>query len=253
MAVSLVVFAVVVGGASLGAFLRGVVPKDHMSDESKDIIKVGIGLIAMLSALVLGLLVASAKSSFDTKSEEIKESAAQIILLDRNLRRYGPEAKQVRDLIQRAIVSKFNLSWVESNSQPESRAPDEDAPEVGSIEEVQHMVRALSPTNDAQRALQSRALQLISDLSQTRWLLLEQKGSSIPIPFLVVLVLWLAVLFGTMGLLAPRNGTVYSVIFFCALSVSSAIFLILELDRPFEGLLRISDAPLRTAISQLNR
>ena len=84
-------------------------------------------------------------------------------------------------------------------------------------------------------------------------LLIEQSGSSIPLPFLVLLVLWLAVIFASLGLFAPRNGTVYAVMLVCALSASSAIFLILEMDQPFEGLLEISDAPLRNAVIQLNR
>jgi Protein of unknown function (DUF4239) len=253
VAISLVVFVVVLGGAVLGALLRSAVPKHHLSDESKDAIKVGIGLIATLAALVLGLLVASAKSSYDTKSEEIKESAAKIIVLDRSLRQYGPETKPARDALQRALTSRVNLTWVESDSQLESRAPSEGAPEAGTAEGLQHMLTALSPANDGQRAIQSRALQLSSDLAQMRWLLFAQKGSSIPTPFLVVLVSWLAVIFGSLGLFAPRNATVYSVIFVCALSVSGAIFLILEMDRPFEGLLKISDVPLRSAIDQLKR
>jgi hypothetical protein len=253
LAVSLVALALLVGGVLLGAFLRAVLPKHHVSDESKDVIKIGLGLIATLSALVLGLLVASAKSSYDTKSEEIKVSAAKIIVLDRSLRQYGPETKPARDALQRALTSKINLSWVESDNQFKSPAPPEGAPEAGTTEELQHMLITLSPANEYQRALQSRALQLSGDLAQTRWLLLAQRGSSIPAPFLVVLVSWLAVIFCSLGLFAPRNGTVYTLIFVCALSVSGAIFLILELDRPFEGLLRISDAPVRSAISQLNR
>jgi Protein of unknown function (DUF4239) len=253
VAVSLVAFAIVLGGALLGALLRGALPKHHLNDESKDTIKVGIGLIATLAALVLGLLVASAKSSYDTKSEEIKESAAKIIVLDRSLRQYGPETKPARDALQRAITSRVNLTWVEFDNQLESRAASEGAPEAGTAEEFQHMLTGLSPANDGQRAIQSRALQLSSDLAQTRWLLFTQKGSSIPTPFLVVLVLWLSVIFGSLGLFAPRNATVYSVVFVCALSVSGAIFLILEMDRPFEGLLKISDAPLRSAIDQLKR
>jgi hypothetical protein len=253
LTVSVVVFAVVILGASLGAFLRGVLPKHHMSDESKDAVKLGIGLIVTLTALVLGLLVSAAKSSFDKKSAEIKESAAMIILLDRTLRQYGPETAQVRGLIRRAVVAKANLSWVENDIPPQEPATTGKPAEGSDIEDVQQIVSALAPTSNPQRALQSRALQLAGELAQTRWLLLEQRGSSIPIPFLVVVVFWLAVIFGGVGLLAPRNGTVYSVILVCALSVSGAIFLILELDQPFAGLMSISDGPVRSAIMELGR
>src|SRR4030095_14472984 len=179
------------------------------------------------------------------------ESAAKLILLDRTLRQYGPETRPLRDRIQRAVMAKVNLSWVESANS--SRPPADGVAEAGTAEELHDMLIALSPANDNQRALRSRAQQLGSDLAQTRWLLLEQRGSSIPAPFLVVLVIWLAVIFGSLGLFAPRNATVYTVIFVCALSVSGAILLILEMDRPFEGLLRISDAPMRTAINEMKQ
>jgi hypothetical protein len=251
LVVSLFVFAVVLAGAVLGAVLRAVLPSHHLSDESKDVVKVGIGLIATLAALVLGLLVASGKASYDRKTEEIRESAAKLILLDRTLRQYGPEANGLRDQIRRTITSKVNLSWIDSASQ--DRLPAEGTAPAGTTEELQDMLVALSPANDSQRALRSRAMQLGSELAQTRWLLVEQKGHSTPTPFLVMLVLWLAVIFGSLGLFAPRNATVYSVVIVCALSVSGAILLILEMDRPFEGLLKISDAPLRSAISQMSR
>jgi len=121
------------------------------------------------------------------------------------------------------------------------------------LDEIQRMLNGLSPAREGQRALQSQSVLLLRDLAHARWLLVAQKGSSIPLPFLVVLVFWLAVIFASLSLLAPRNGTVHTIIVVCALSVSSAIFLILELDRPFDGLLRLSDAPLQNAIAQLDR
>ena len=84
-------------------------------------------------------------------------------------------------------------------------------------------------------------------------MLYEQSRSSIPMPFLVVLVSWLAVIFAILGLLAPRNGTVYVVILVCALSVSTAVYLILEMDQPFEGILQISSAPLQSALTEIAR
>lgn len=234
----------------MGAILRGILPEHHLSKESRDIANLGTGLIATLAAMVLGLLVASAKNSFDTKSEEIKQGAAKIILLDRNLRHYGPEISEVRDLLRHLAAGKADLSWIEDIDRP---AGARLAPSAAALEAIQQKLRALSPTNDAQRELQKRALVLCADLAQTRWMLFEQRGSSIPMPFLVVLVLWLAVIFATFGLFAPRNGTVFAVILACALSVSSAIFLILELDRPFDGLLKISDAPVRDAIAEISR
>jgi hypothetical protein len=253
LAISVVVFAVLMGSALLGSFLKAALPEHHLSDESKDIVKVGIGLLVTLSALVLGLLVASAKSSLDTKSEEIQQAAAKIILLDRTLRQFGSEADPARNRLREFLTSKVDLAWVKGDA----RTPGSDAatgrPIIQGIEEFQALLTALSPITDTQRLLRARALQLSDDLAQTRWLLIEQSGSSIPTPFLVVLVFWLAMIAACLGVFAPRNATVMAVSLVCTLSVASAIFLILELDRPFEGLMRISDAPLRIAIIRLNQ
>jgi hypothetical protein len=121
------------------------------------------------------------------------------------------------------------------------------------IEAIYDKIAELTPQSDAQRSVQSQALAQALDLGQRRLLLFEQLGSSIPVPFLVVLVFWLCIIFASFGLFAPRNATVITVLCVCALSVSGAIFLILELDRSFEGLLQVSSAPLRTALAQLGR
>jgi hypothetical protein len=247
--ISFIVFACVLGGAVLGMFMRSVLPKHHVNEDSKYIFKLGMGLLATLAALVLGLLIASAKSSYDVKEDEIKQSAAKIILLDRTLRHYGPEADQARAVLRHVAAAETDLTWMESGLQIGVRS----AAASSGIEEVQEKLRVLVPANNAQTWLQTRGLQLSSELAQMRWLSIDQHRGSIPTPFLVALVFWLAVIFCSFGLFAPRHGTIYAVIFACALSVSSAIFLILELDRPFEGLLTISETPLREAIAELNR
>ena len=253
LAISAIVFAVVLGGAWLGALIGRALPKHHLSEESRDVIKVGVGFLATLAALVLGLLIASAKNSFDTRSEEIHQVASKIILIDRNLRQCGVAADPAREMMRRMLTAKVDLTWVKGEISAAKSGANAGAPPILGIEEFQDLIRALSPTSDAQGLLKTRILQLGEDIAQTRWLLIEQTGSSIPMPFLVVLVLWLAVIAGGLSLFAPRNATVTAVSVICALSFASAIFLILELDRPFEGLLRISDAPLRNALAYVNR
>jgi len=250
--VSLGIFAAIVCASIAGTLLRGFLPAHHTDDASRDVIKIGMGLIATLSALVLGLLVASAKGSFSTKADEIQASAADIILLDHSLRQYGDETREIRALLKKVLESKVALKWVEEDDSADAAVPNS-APRARNIDEGQRMIAELSPTNEMQRAAQSQSLLRLQNLANTRWLLIAQKGSSIPTPFLVVLVFWFVVIFGSLSLLAPRNATVYAVIAVCALSVSSAIFLLLELDQPFDGLLRISDAPLRSAIIQVDQ
>ena len=119
--------------------------------------------------------------------------------------------------------------------------------------EIVNKIQALSPQNDAQRAVQVQASGLAIDLGKLRWLMLEQESTSISIPLLAVLVFWLAIVFGSFGLFAPPNATVIATLFLCALSVSGAIFLILEMYTPFQGLIQISDAPVRTALAHLGQ
>jgi hypothetical protein len=232
----------------LAMFVHSALPEEHLSSDSKDVVKLGIALIATMSALVLSLLVASAKSSFDTRSNQLVQVSADMIMLDRALARYGPETKVARSLLQRSVAATVERFW-----------PVEGAkrivfdPGASPVEALYDKIEALSPQSDAQRSMQSQALTLAADVGRTRLLLFEHLATSIPVPFLVVLVFWLCIIFASFGLFAPRNGTVIAVLCVCALSVSGAIFLILELDRSFEGLLQVSDAPLRAALAQLGR
>jgi hypothetical protein len=248
-AISVVVFGSVMGGALFGAFLRRVLPGHHLSTESKDVIKVATGLVATLVALLLGLLIASAKSSFDTKSEEIKYGATKIILLDRDLRRFGPGAGEARKLLRRVVASRLERPWGEESLRSLGQAPPGQA---ATLEDVGENIRGLSPADESQRWLQARALQLSADLSQTRWLLVQQAGSTISTPFVVVVVSWLVLIFAGLGLLGPENATVRVIIVLCAIAVSTAVLLILELDRPFEGFITLSKDPLLSALAHLD-
>ena len=249
-AIGSITFACVFGGALLGMLLRTLLPEHHLSPDSRDVMKLGMGLLATTAALVLGLLIASAKGAFDTQNTEVKQAAANVLLLDRTLAHYGPETKEIRDLIRRAVAFRLALTWPEDASQPARLEAPEMTP---TLEGIGDAIRALSPQSHAQRGLQSRALELIGDVERTRWLLFGGAGDSIPIPFLVVLIFWITVLFVSFGLFAPPNGTVVAVLFVSALSISTAIYLIVELDRPFAGLMKISSAPLRYTLSHLGQ
>jgi hypothetical protein len=249
-AIAVIVFACVFGSALLGLSLRALLPEHHLSSESKDVVKLAMGLIATMAALVLGLLTASAKSSFDVQNAETVHSAADIIRLDRALARYGPETKEIRDLLKKAVAFRIHLTWPEDGSAPANLG----SPEVTrATEGLEDKIRELSPRNELQREFKSQALQISGELLATRWLRIEQLSNPVPLLFLVVLVFWLSILFGTFGLFAPRNTTVIVALVLCAVAVSGSTFLILEMHRPFEGLMKISPAPLRYALSQLGQ
>lgn len=248
--VALIVFACVFSGALIGNFLRAIVPEQHLTEASKDVIKLGIALIVTMTALVLGLMIADAKSSYDAQDEAVKHTAAKLLLLDRVLSNYGPETKDARDMLRQIIAGRVAEIW----PQDRSRSARLDAPEAAfAAQQFETRITKLSPQTDVQRRLQSQALQISSDITETRWLIVGDLGRSVSVPFLLVVVLWLTIIFGSFGLLAPRNTTVVVMLFLCAVSVAGSIFLILEMGRPFEGIMKISSAPLRYTLSHLGQ
>lgn len=130
------------------------------------------------------------------------------------LAEYGPEVAPLRQGLRETIGSMADSIW-----HPNPRA-----------------------------GLQSRAIQIATGFAQTRLLLFAQSADAILTPFLMVLVLWLALIFTSFSIFAPANGTVATVLFVCIPSASSAIFLILEVGSPFQGLMQISSEPLRNAL-----
>ena len=245
--ISAIIFGCVFGGALAGMFLRTMLPAHHLSDETKDVVKLGVGLIGTMAALVLGLLVASAKSSYDTRSGELTQLAADTILLDRMLAHYGSETSDIRALLKDTIERSLAMIWPKNGS----KASLLDSRPQGDL--IFDKIQELTPHNDAQRALQSQIESMAITLGQTRWLLFEQAGSSISTPFLVVVVFWLTILFLSFGLFAPHNMTAVITLLVSAASVAAALFLILELDHPFTGMIQISDAPIRNVLLVLGK
>ncbi len=247
-AITLIVFVCVFGSAMFGIFLGRVLPDRHIDNEAKDIVKLSTGLIATLSALVLGLLVSSAKGTLDQANNELMQMCVKTVLLDRVLAQYGPETKEIRA----GIKSAFIAGTAPLISGDEAQQEKLDSPEgVSRIEIVQSHIRGLTPQNEAQRGLQSRAVQILGELAASRWLLVMQRKGSIQAILLVVLVFWLSVIFSAWGIFSPRNLVVVVALFAASLAVSGAILVILEMDRPLSGWIRVSPAPMQQAIAHL--
>lgn len=259
-AISVSVFACVFAGAVLGLLIRTRLPDHQLSPEGKDLVKQVTGVVGTMTALVLGLLVASAKGSFDAQRNGVAQLAANATILDRFLALYakhaqgtpeGTKAQEARGLLRAAVADLLRRTW------PEEATPEEAGVSVGTAgryEEVFERVLALEPKTDSQKLLQGQALRIMGDIGQMRSsLAAQQRASSIPTAFLVVLVLWLALILGNFGLLAPRNALALLSLGLCALIVSSSLFLVFELDHPFHGMIQISSQPLRGALEQLGR
>ncbi len=221
-----------------------------MRDNSRDTVKVVTGLIATLGALVLGLLISSAENTFDAVDTAIPQSAAKIILLDRALANYGPETKDAHAQLRNTVIAGIEMFWPSEKTEGSGfKGFERDT----GMESLQTKIRELTPTTDIQRELRSEAEKLSSDMLEARWLLIAQAQHTIPVTFLVVLLFWLTMLHIFFGLLAARNITAIIVLLISALSVSGAILLILEMNHPFNGMIKVSSAPLRKAVELLGR
>ena len=242
---ALIVFGCLVGAVLLGRALRRVLPEEHLTADSRDTIKLAMGLVATMAALVLGLLVSSAKGSYDTERSEVIQMAAKVAFLDRVLAVYGPEAAEARTRFHEAVKEAVMAMWPGEVGQPGKLTPNMQAGNA-----VYAAVQELSPHDDTQRKLKDQATTVATDLGQLRSLLLAQSVPSISVPMLIILVSWLVVIFIGFSVLAPRNPTVILALMVSALAVSGAILLILELDQPFSGLIRISSEPMLNALHQ---
>ena len=246
-----ITFAFGFGGVLLGTCLRTALPKHHLDGESKDVIMLGIGLIATMTALVLGLVTASASSSFDAVDDAVKETAGHILALDRILVRYGPETAEIREGLKHAVGERIDMIWPNDSSQPVGIDPTT-AGMANRLEALADSIRSLKPQGELQRALQPRAVDLAEGMLQTRWVGMIDTEASVPLPFLMVLLFWITVIFAAFGMFAP-NRTAIAALFVCALSIGGALFLVLEMDAPFDGFLRVSPDPLRVAHTHINR
>ena len=233
---SLMTAGILFGCVSLGTFLAlwlsRRLPEAHLTGDSRDVVKQGLGVIGTLTALVLGLLVASTKGTYDAQSGTIKEVAAQFALMDRVLARYGPETREAREELRNLAQAVLDQFW----------------PQSGPIQLTGGASRQIGEAFfDRVAALEPKTV----GLAQLRQRLVVNSDRTLPTSLLVLLAFWQTTLFAGFGLLAPRNATAMIVLCICMLASCSALFVVLELDRPFEGMIRISDAPIRTVLSHL--
>lgn len=246
--VALMVFACLFGAALVGMRIRAWLPDHHLSHEAKDSVRVAMGTVATMAALVLGLLVATAKGAYDAERAESTQLASRIIYLDRVLAMYGPETAEARNELKQATTGMIHRMWPEERGARVELEPSDTWDDA-----LPRAVYGLTPRDAVQAQFKEQATEMVDDLAQTRWLLFEQLETSVSRTMLLVVILWLGILFLSIGLFAPPNATVVIALMLSAVSVSGAIFLILELDTPYGGILGISSAPMRLALQHLGR
>ncbi|HKA19043.1 MAG TPA: hypothetical protein VKN18_12200 [Blastocatellia bacterium] len=209
--------------------------------------KLAVGWVATMSALILGLLVNSAKTNYDAQRNTVIQLSAKISLLDRALGLYGSEANETRVNLRAATEELVNNLWEDSGTKPVLN------PETQAGASIYIAISSFSPRDDAQRMLKTQTLALTAQIAELRALMISQSVTYISRPLLVVLIAWLVVVFLTFSVIAPRSVTALTILIISALSISGAIFLIVELDRPFSGLIRIPNEPLLRALSNMGK
>jgi hypothetical protein len=234
----------------LGIYLRRLLPEHHLGADTKDAVKLAMGLVATMSALVLGLLVTSVKGAYDTRKHEVNQLAAKVAFIDRVLRAYGPEADEARSEFREVVEEVTWSLWPRENDIPvQFRLNEQDENSVFIADQLQRLV----PHDDTQRGLKTQATTLVMEFGQLRSMLTAQTVPSILMPILIVVICWFMLIFLSFSLLAPPNPTAIVALIASTLSVTGAIFLILEMDLPFTGMIRISNEPMLRAISLLTK
>ena len=257
-----VVLVILLACSALGLLIRPLLSERHRSREAIDFVQLVVAMLMTFAALVLGLLTSSAKSSFDKVSNDLRGLAIGIIQLDRSLREWGAETEPARELLRSYTAAAIASTWTEEPKPPGNYYPKEVAMVSGSylessvmedmLAQIERDIRQLEPHDPMHRRLAGTSIAQFERLMHSRWQLIEEAGSSISTPFYIVLVFWLAVVFVSFGLNAPRNLISYTTIALGAISIASAIFVIVDLDQPFQGLFSVSSQPMRDALLHLN-
>ena len=249
-ATALITFVFVLAGALLGSMLQRILPEHHLSAGSQEVVRLVAGLLATLSALVLGLLIASSKNTFDVLGDDFRHGAAEVIAVDRLLAQYGPEAREARAHLKHYYSERIARLFPE---RPGDAKAGGTLAEDSALEAFQSDLRSLTPRTDAQRAILKRVEDKSNSVLDARWLAFEQATSSTPPLFLAVLVSWLVMMFASFALFSPRHGTALAALFCGSLAVATSIFLIEEMNDPLGGVIAISSAPMRNALTVLGR
>jgi len=245
----LATFAVIFGGGIFGLLLGRILPEEYRSDATKNIVQTATGMVSLLAALVLGLLVATAKNKFDTSNQQVEQFAASLMLLNRELVNYGSEADDAKALLHKYTVAKIAETWP---GRPGPKPGANDPPAWKLLESLQQSLTELAPKTESQRSEAARASQTAADLAKTTWLQAAVESEHVPHPFVLIMIVWLFVLFVSFGLFAPRNMLVVIALLVGALSIAGAVVLIVDMDSPFEGMIVVSADPMQEALSKMN-
>jgi hypothetical protein len=254
----LVVLGALICASAFGVNLQHRLPERHKTRETGDHIRLMISILVTFTAVVLGLLISNVKSSFDQFDSRLRTFAGDITELDVRLREFGADATPIRAQLRTYLAAAIADTW--RNEPPPSgdypkfpAGPSLERKQLGDLLiSADIAIRKLEPTDTFHKRLVTQIENGMSETMAQRRLLIETARDTITWPLLVAMTGWLVIVFAVFGIIAPRNGVVYATILLCALSFSSAIFFILELDTPTDGFIYASSEPLRDALQHFD-
>lgn len=251
--ISLIAFSIIFGCALVGFFLHSFIPKDHLTGDSKDAVKLGAGLLATMAALVLGLMVSSAKGTFDSINLQISNGAAMDMHLEHVLKQYGPETAKIRTELRTSISNRLRDIWPEEmlDLKAQAAAGKDDRIQGTSLEQMKSMIADLHPTTLLQSKLQDSAFNIVNEIERERYSVEALATGNLSMFLIFIPVVWIAALTLIYSTLSVRNLTVISVLLICSLSIAASIFLIFEMSTPLDGSIKVSSAPLRMVIKEI--
>ena len=249
--VSIIIFILTFGAGYLGILVKGRLAEEHLTGDTRGVVGQVAGLLTLLLALVLGTLIGVSYAYFSTQKTELEGYSAQILRLDQALAQYGPETKPARDKLKANIEKGYETFWGGGEASPDALTV---GPPLANAQALSDFLATLKPTTDAQKQALATANLYGGMVEQSR-LLMSLQVASLPVsPLMIaILVFWTVALFFAIGLFAEPNSVVIAALAFGAVSIAFAIFLILELGRPYTGLLKVSPAALQQAIEYVDK
>jgi hypothetical protein len=245
---SLAVAAFVFAGGMIGLSLHRMIPNRHLTKETLEVVRMGTGMLSVLSSLVLAMLISTAKTTYDSTDRDLRTFSADLILLDETLRDYGNDARAPRDLLRRYTARMIAETWPAADAPPVL----DDVTSAQMLERVREAIRALKPIDAGQHWLQDQALQVHVGLLRERWQFIQNEGPSVRPVVLIILVSWISFIFASFGLNAPQNAVVVAAFLICSLAIGGSVFLVLAMDNPLTGVMRVSAEPMRRAAVHMN-
>ena len=236
-------FLGLIAAASAGAFINVRLPTRHLAEDTVEVVRRLVDVFVVMTSVLLGLMLDSAKNTYETNNNNLHALATEIILLDRNMRTLGPEADDARRHLLEYVRTVLN----------EAQVLDEDRQAEADLNATGVAIRAIKVSDDQKLAVWNDMRQIYRQVQRDRWVVVDAAGGTIPAPLIVMMIFWLAAIFTGLGFRAPRNAVMTTTFVTAAVLLSGALYLILEMDRPSSGLIHISNAPFQRALEQIQR